>query len=38
MDQKAKTLVIILLAVTFLSIGIAYIQYLGLGDVLKVMS
>ncbi|MFX0100273.1 MAG: hypothetical protein ACFFCS_11880 [Candidatus Hodarchaeota archaeon] len=32
MDQKVKTFVIILIAVTLLSLGISYLQYLDLGD------
>nr|MDO8115195.1 hypothetical protein [Candidatus Sigynarchaeota archaeon] len=38
MDAKIKTLVIILMAVTFLSIGISYLQYAGLGNILTNMS
>jgi hypothetical protein len=38
MDAKIKMLVMVLVAVTFLSIGISYAQYLGLGGILAGMS
>nr|MDO8084651.1 hypothetical protein [Candidatus Sigynarchaeum springense] len=38
MDTKIKMLVLVLLAVTFLSIGISYMQYASLGGVLAGMS
>ena len=38
MDHKVKSLVIILLAVTFLSIGISLAQYLELDELLRLMS
>jgi hypothetical protein len=38
MDTKVKALVAILIAVTFLSLGIAYAQYGGLAAVLAHMS
>ncbi len=38
MDTKIKMLVLVLLAVTFLSIGISYVQYAGLGGILAGMS
>ncbi len=38
MDAKIKMLVIVLLAMTFLSIGISYLQYTRLGEVLAGMS
>ena len=38
MDTRVKTFIVILLAVTFLSIGIAYLQHLGLDNVLDSMS
>ena len=38
MDSKIKMLLIVLVAVTFLSIGISYVQYAGLGGVLAGMS
>ncbi len=38
MDTKIKMLVMVLVAVTFLSIGISYTQYVGLGGILAGMS
>jgi hypothetical protein len=38
MEAKIKMLVMLLLAVTLLSIGISYVQYAGLGSVLAGMS
>lgn len=38
MDTKIKMLVMVLLAVTLLSIGISYVQYASLGSVLAGMS
>ncbi len=38
MDTKIKMLVIVLVAVTLLSIGISYVQYESLGGVLARMS
>ena len=38
MDTKIKMLVMVLVAVTFLSIGISYVQYASLGGVLAGMS
>lgn len=38
MDQKVKTLVIILIAVTLLSLGISYLQFLDMGDTLEYIS
>lgn len=37
MDAKIKMLIIVLVAVTFLSIGISYVQYESLGGVLEGM-
>lgn len=37
MDTKVKTLITLLVAVTFVSIGIAYWQHLGLDGVLGAM-
>ena len=38
MDQKVKMLVILVIAVTFLSIGLSYLQYVNAASVLAKMS
>ncbi len=38
MDLKTKALVVLLVSITFLSLGISYLQYIGLDGILSGMS